>query len=318
MKIKIECCDNLTMLKNIPDGKINLHYWDILYGTNSKDIKDYNDCLFKNPKEAVEFYKPRFEEMYRTLSPNGSVYIHCDWHLSHYMKVLLDEIFGYENFRNDVIRICTNAKNNSSNFGRIYDNILYYVKDNKNYIFNPPTESKTDAELQSYNKTDTNGEKYTTVSLHAKGVTKNGETGKPWNSSHGIIELPSGRHWATSHKWMDDLDRDGLLEWSKNNNPRKKLYAKDYLEKPMQNIINMKSIGGNEYYKNGEYDTQKPLELLRLIIQTSSNENDIVSDMFLGSGTTAVASQELNRNFIGCDINDKAVEITNNRLVIST
>lgn len=316
MKYKIECEDNLEMLKNIPDGKVNLHYWDILYGTNSKDIKDYNDCLFKTPKEAIDFYRPRFEEMYRTLSSNGSIYIHCDWHLSHYLKVLLDEIFGYDNFRNDIIRQCTNAKNNSNNWGRIYDNILYYVKDSKNFVFNNPTLSKSDSELQSqYNKVNSDGERYTTVPLHAKGITKSGETGKDWNSkSHGLVKLPSGRHWATSHDWMERLDEEGLIEWSKNGNPRKILYAKDYLDRPMQNMINLKSIGGNEYYQTGEYDTQKPLELLRLIVQTSSNEGDLVADMFLGSGTTAVACQELNRNFIGCDVNKKAVDITLNRL----
>jgi adenine-specific DNA-methyltransferase len=316
MKYKIECKDNLEMLRNIPGGKVNLHYWDILYGTNSKDIKDYNDCLFKTPQEALDFYRPRFEEMYRTLSSDGSVYIHCDWHLSHYLKVLLDEIFGYDNFRNDIIRQCTNAKNNSKNWGKIYDNILYYVKDNSNYVFNSPTISKTDNELTSqYNKLDKDGNRYTTVPLHAKGETKSGETGKDWNSkSHGLIKLPPGRHWATSHDWMDRLDGDGLIEWSKNGNPRKILYANDYLEKPVQNILNLKSIGGNEYYQTSDYDTQKPLELLRLIIQTSSNENDLVCDMFLGSGTTAIACQELNRNFIGCDINQKAVDITLKRL----
>ena len=138
---KIFQIDNLEFLKLLPDNSIDLIYSDVLYGTNSNDIKDYDDKLFKSSKDVLAFYKPRFIEMKRVLKETGSIYIHCDWHYSHYLKVLMDSIFGIENFKNDIIRQCTNAKNNSKNWGRIYDNILYYTMGD-NYTWNYIMEQK--------------------------------------------------------------------------------------------------------------------------------------------------------------------------------
>ena len=300
--------DNLDVLPKMPNGKVNLIYCDVLYNTKSK-FNDYIDDL-GTPKEAVEWYRPRFVEMHRLLAENGSMYIHCDWHLNSYLRVLLDEIFGYECFKNEIIRQSTNAKNNSKNWGKVYDNILFYVKDPENYIWNEAKEPKIESDLLTqYNKvTSDGGRRYTTIPLHAKGVTKNGETGKDWNSkSHGLVKLPDGRHWATSHVVMDDLDSNGVIEWSKNNVPRKILYADEYGDKHIQNIWDLKSISGES---NISYDTQKPDELLDRIIRASSNEGDLVCDFFMGSGVTALVSKSLNRRFVGCDINIKALELT--------
>ena len=145
---KIYKKDNLELSKMIDSNSVDLIYSDILYGANSKDIKDYDDTLFKTPTDAIKYYKPLFTEFKRILKEDGSLYIHCDWHLSHYMKVLLDQIFGIESFKNDICRQCTNAKNNSKNWGRIYDNILFYTKSPDNYTWNFIMESKTEAELE--------------------------------------------------------------------------------------------------------------------------------------------------------------------------
>jgi DNA modification methylase len=300
--------DNINVLHKMPSNKVNLIYCDVLYNTKSK-FNDYKDDL-GTPKEAVEWYRPRFIEMHRILAENGSLYIHCDWHLNSYLRVLLDEIFGYECFKNEIIRQCTNAKNNSNGWGRIYDNILYYVKDPENYIWNEAKEPKIESDLLAqYNKvTKDGGRRYTTIPLHAKGVTKNGETGRDWHSkTHGVIKLPDGRHWATSHSAMDELDSNGSIEWSKNNVPRKILYADEYGDKHIQNIWDIKSISGDS---NISYDTQKPIELLDRIIRASSNEGHLVCDFFMGSGVTALVSKSLNRKFVGCDINIKSLELT--------
>ena len=308
---KLYCMDNLELLKQLPSNSIDLIYCDILYNTGKK-FKDYDDNL-GTPQEAIEWYDPRLIEMYRVLKSSGSIYIHCDYHLNSYIRVLMDNIFGYKMFRNEIIRINCNPKNNSNNFGRIYDNILFYTKSNK-YTFNTPQEPKNEADLiNQFNKINDKGERYTTLPLHAKGETKNGESGQPWESSHGIIYPPKNRHWTTTHYNLNKLDEQGLIEWSINNNPRKIIYAEDYLDKNMQNIFTeFKSMG----YENNivQYDTQKPKSLLDILIRTSSKENDIVADFFMGSGTTIVVANELNRKYVGCDINPKSIEITEKRL----
>lgn len=314
---KIHKIDNLELSKKIPDSKIDLIYADVLYGTNSRDIVDYDDKLFKNPQEAIDWYKPRFIEFHRILKDNGSLYIHCDWHLVHYLKVLLDEIFGFENFKNDICRQCTNAKNNSKNWGRIYDNILFYTKDINEYTWNFIQESKSEAELEKqFNKIDKDGRYYTTVPLHAKGETK-GVTGFDWeHPDRGIIKLPKGRHWATTPEKLLEIDKEGGIAWSKNNVPRRIQYADEYDSKYIQNIWDLKSIGNRQSYinKNGLiYDTQKPYELLKRIILQSSNEEDVVFDPFAGSGTTLEVARDHNRKYIGCDITDKSMEICKNK-----
>lgn len=308
---KVYCMDNLELLKQLPNESINLIYCDILYNTG-KNFKDFGDNL-GTPTQAIEWYIPRIEEMYRVLNNTGSIYIHCDWHLNSYIRVLMDKIFGYKMFRNEIVRINCNPKNNSNNYGRIYDNILFYTKSN-NYTFNTPQEPKNEGDIiKQFNKIDKNGRRYTTTPLHAKGETKNGESGMPWNSSHGLIYPPKNRHWRTTHDKLSELDNSGLIEWSSNNNPRKIIYADDYLDKNMQNIFTeFKSMG----YENNfvEYDTQKPKSLLDMLIRTSSNEGDLVADFFCGSGTSLVVAKELGRNYLGCDINPRAIEITNKRL----
>lgn len=319
MKIlnKIHLLDNLEISKKIPENSIDLIYADVLYGTNSKDIKDYDDKQFANPQEALDFYEPRFIEYKRILKENGSIYIHCDWHLSHYLKVLMDKIFGYNNFKNDICRQCTNAKNNSKNCGRIYDNILYYTMSEKDYTWNYIQESKTDAEIEKqFNKFTEEGRRFTTVPLHAKGET-NGVTGFDWeHPERGTITLPKGRHWATTPEKLMGLDEQGIVAWSKNNVPRRIQFADEYDSKFVQNIWDLKSTGSRQSYINKGgliYDTQKPYELLKRIILQSSNEGDIVFDPFNGSAVTCEVARDHNRKFIGCDIMEKSMVISESK-----
>ena len=309
---KIHLCDNLELLKSLPDKSVDLIYSDILYATGSI-FADYADMKW-NPEDVKSFYMPRIKEMHRILKDDGSIYIHCDWHINHWIRIIMDKFFGYQNFKNEIIRQCTNAKNNSKNWGRIYDNIIFYTKSDV-YTWNEMKEPKLDSSLETtYNKVDPDGERYTTVALHATGETKNGETGRHWYSkNHGLVNLPKGRHWATSHTQMEELDEMGLLEWSKNNVPRKKLYMKDYSDKHIQNFWDLKSVNKN-YYDTKAYSTEKPIELLDRIIRASSNEGDVVADFFMGGGTTPVVAKTLNRKYIACDINPTAYNLTKERL----
>lgn len=142
----VYCIDNLEMLKIINECSINLIYCDILYNTG-KSFTDYNDNL-GTPQDAIEWYRPRFEQMKRVLTNDGLLYIQCDYNLSHYIKILLDEIFGINNFRNEIIWYYNSAPRKKKDFGKRHDTIfrysksdIYYFNENSQYIRQPYSET---------------------------------------------------------------------------------------------------------------------------------------------------------------------------------
>ena len=300
-------------------GKIDLIYIDPPFATNgtftigkerastiSRSFKDdiaYTDTLIG--EEFLEFLRERLIIAHELLSKKGSIYLHIDYKIGHYVKIIMDEIFGTDNFRNDITRIKCNPKNFSRKaYGNIKDLILFYSKTSKP-IWNEPfvPYSKEDI-CRLYKKVDKNGQAYTTVPLHAPGETKNGVTGNKFKG----IEPPKGRHWRTSPEELEKLDEQGLIEWSANGVPRRKIFAKEQKGKRMQDIWDFKD------YQYPVYPTEKNLDLLKHIIKTSSNENSIVMDFFCGSGTTLLAAQELGRKWIGIDQSEQAITIAKNRL----
>ena len=239
------------------------------------------------------------------LSDKGSIYLHIDYKIGHYVKIIMDEIFGIENFRNDITRIKCNPKNfNRNAYGNIKDLILFYSK-TKNNIWNSPQVpySKDDIE-RLFKKIDSNGRRYTTIPLHAPGETKQGSTGEEFNG----IKPPIGRHWRCAPSELKLLDEQGLIEWSKNGVPRKIIYADEKSGKKMQDIWEYK----DPQYPN--YPTEKNLDLLKNIISASSNPDSIVLDFFCGSGTSLIAAELLNRKWIAIDKSTKAIEIAQKRL----
>ncbi|MCQ2740320.1 MAG: site-specific DNA-methyltransferase, partial [bacterium] len=240
------------------------------------------------------------------LSDNGSIYLHIDYKIGHYVKVLMDEIFGIENFRNDITRIKCNPKNfDRSAYGNIKDLILFYSK-TKNVIWNNPTVSYTDKDINKlFPKIDRNGRRYTTIPLHAPGETKNGLTAQEFKG----IKPPQGRHWRCSPDELEKLDELGLIEWSANGVPRKIIYADEKSGKKMQDIWEYK----DPQYPS--YPTEKNIDLLKNIITASSNENSYVLDFFCGSGTTLLAAEQLGRKWIGIDLSKKAIQISENKIL---
>lgn len=300
-------------------GKIDLIYIDPPFATkgvftigedrvstissSKNDDVAYMDTMIG--EEFLEFLRERLYLAKELLSENGSIYLHIDYKIGHYVKIIMDEIFGKENFRNDITRIKCNPKNFSRKaYGNIKDLILFYSK-SKNPIWNEPFIPYTEEDLKKlYKKIDENGRFYTTVPLHAPGETKNGITGEAFK---GIMP-PKGRHWRTSPTELEKLDEQGLIEWSSNNVPRRKVFADEQNGKKMQDIWDFKD------YQYPVYPTEKNLDLLKHIIKTSSNENSIVLDFFCGSGTTLQAANELGRNFIGIDKSEKAISVALNKL----
>jgi adenine-specific DNA-methyltransferase len=309
--------DNLPVLRSFMDdhkirGKVRLVYIDPPFGTGSvfrgkrhvsasfKDEIAYHDMPL-SPK-YLEFLRRRLIFLYDILAEDGSIYVHIDIEAAHYVKILMDEIFGIKAFLNDIARVKCNPKNfERKAYGNIRDSILFYAKNPGKHIWNEPREPYTAEDVERlFPKVDKDGRRYTTVPLHAPGETVNGPTGQPWRG----IKPPPGRHWRYPPEVLDELDKKGLIEWSSSGNPRLKIYADDYIKKGKR----MQDIWLN--YKDPpypEYPTEKNLEMVMKIIETSSNPDDIVLDAFCGSGTTAVAAEKLRRKWICIDISPIAI-----------
>jgi len=210
-----------------------------------------------------------------------------------------------KNFLNDLTRIKCNPKNfGRKAYGNVKDMILFYSKTG-NHIWNNPKASMSEEDIKRlFKKIDKDGRRYTTIPLHAPGETINGATGQPWK---GMMP-PKGRHWRCSPSKLEELDKQGLIEWSKTGVPRKKIYADENDGKKIQDILEFKDP------QNPSYPTEKNFDLLKLIVNASSSTNSIVLDCFCGSGTTLKAAQELGRNWIGIDKSEEAINVALKKL----
>ncbi|MXY81356.1 MAG: site-specific DNA-methyltransferase [Gemmatimonadetes bacterium] len=263
----------------------------------------YSDRL--KGAEFVEFLRKRLVLLRELLSARGSIYLHIDYKIGHYVKVMMDEVFGMDNFRNDITRIKCNPKNfNRTGYGNIKDLILFYSKTSYP-IWNEPREKYSEKDIEKlFPKTDQKGRRYTTVPIHAPGETERGNSNRPFR---GMMP-PKGRHWRTDVETLEQWDRDGLIEWSATGNPRKVVFADEREGKRVQDIWE---------YKDPQYPmypTEKNNKLLDLIVRTSSNPGSIVLDCFCGSGTTLKSAQQLNRNWIGIDQSEHAIRATVKKL----
>lgn len=313
--------ENLSVLKYLSQnfkGKIDLIYIDPPFATNNvfrigkrsgtisckqNDNIAYADNLTGDV--FFEFLRERLIFAKELLSEKGSIYLHIDYKIGHYIKILMDEIFGIRNFRNDITRIKCNPKNfKRTAFGNIKDLILFYSK-TQTPIWNEPKSPYSEDDIKLlFKKIDKNGRRYTTIPLHAPGETKNGVTALDFKG----IKPPEGRHWRCSPAKLEELDNQGLIEWSENGVPRKIIYADERDGKKMQDIWEFKDP------QYPQYPTEKNIELLQTIINASSNKNSIILDFFCGSGTTLVAADTLERKWIGIDISPKAIQIAKTRI----
>ncbi|MBA7591556.1 hypothetical protein ES708_33715 [subsurface metagenome] len=187
------------------------------------------------------------------------------------------------------------------------DVILFYSKNN-NYIWNDQREEFSEKQIQTlFSKFDEKGRRYTTLPLHGPGETLNGPTGKPWRG----CKPPKGSHWQYPPEKLNELDKEGLIEWSSTGNPRRIYYAEDAIKKgrKRQDIWEFKDPA----YPS--YPTEKNLQMLKVIVEASSKPGDIVLDSFAGSGTALIVAEELGRRWVGIDNSEKAIEVIQKRLL---
>jgi DNA modification methylase len=270
---------------------------------------------------------PRLVELHRVLKPTGSLYLHCDPTASHYLKVMLDVIFGARNFRNEIVWKRTSAHSGARRWGDVHDILLFYSKTEDyhwNTVFQPHEAKHVESK---YTFVDARG-KYMPSDLTGAGRTS-GDSGKPWR---GYDPSALGRHWAvprktveelagkerasqmTTQEKLDLLDAHGYIHWPDRGKgfPRFKKYLSEGTL--IQDVItDIPPINSQARERLG-YPTQKPLALLERIIQASSNAGDTVLDPFCGCGTAIVAAQKLNRRWIGIDITHLAIALIKYRL----
>jgi len=271
----------------------------------------YSDTWKDGTASYLKMIYPRLVLMRELLSEQGSIYVHIDWHVGHYVKVIMDEIFGKENFRNEIVWRRAYSHNDGNRFGIITDNIFFYSKNNK-WIFNKVFIDRSEEEtIEEYPYIDEiTGKRYKSVSMNAAGQ------GEPkYFGERGLLYPPSGTHWRWSQENINLAIEKGLIFFSKNGVPRYKQFADDIEGKQVQNLWTDFMAISSQAKERLEYNTQKPEALLERIIKASSNENSIVADFFAGSGTTGAVAEKLGRKWIMSDIGKPACMIMRKRLI---
>ncbi len=269
----------------------------------------------------------RLIELRRVLKPTGSIYLHCDPTASHYLKIIMDAVFGPENFRSEIAWKRTFAHGSAKRYGPIHDTIYFYAKTDA-YVWTALKQGLSEEYVSKHFRQvdEATGKLFQPISLTGPGI-RHGESGKRWD---GHDPTSVGRHWAlpgaivrqlglvsaTSHQALDALNAAGRIYWPKKEGgvPRLKWYVDDAVGSAIPDFwADIPPIGAKAAERLG-YPTQKPEALLERIISASSNEGDVVLDPFCGCGTSIAAAQKLGRRWIGIDITHLAVNLIKVRL----
>lgn len=313
--------DNLAVLASLLQdksilNKVKLIYIDPPYATGgifkSRSQQDaYTDLL--SGAEYIEFLRHRLILLHEILAEDGSIYVHLDANMAFHVKIIMDELFGEKNFRSWITRKKCNPKNYTrKTYGNIADFILFYSKSD-NYIWHRPYDQWVPENAKReypYVEKET-GRRYKKVPIHAPG-TRNGATGKSWR---GMLP-PPGKHWQYTPAKLDEMDAKGEIYWSPTGNPRRKIYLDQSLGKPAQDIWLDFRDAHNQNIEITGYPTEKNPDLLRRIIQASSNPGDLILDCFAGSGTTLEIASQLDRRWIGIDNSHQAINTILKRFTI--
>ncbi len=246
---------------------------------------------------------PRLALMRELLSEKGTIYVHIDWHVGHYVKIFLDEIFGKDNFRNEVIWQTQNKKSNDR-YANNHANIYIFSK-SKNNIFNKQFNDYTEDDLKRFQNKDFRG-LYQLINL----AKPDGSAGYYYNWKNA--RTPD-RGWRCPQSTMEQLENEDRLHYTSTGQPYRKMYLEDAEGIPLHDVwTDIGRLGSKETIG---YSTQKPQKLLERIINASSNENSIVADFFGGSGTTATVAEKLGRRWISSDIGKPSIMVQRKRLI---
>ncbi|MHB1795829.1 MAG: DNA methyltransferase [Acidobacteriaceae bacterium] len=318
----IYCGDNLDQLRKLPDACVDLIYIDPPFNSNrnyevfwgeTKEKRSFED-RHESTQAYIEFMRPRCVELARVLKKTGSFYYHCDWHASHYVKVMLDQIFGENSFVNEIIwkrqSSHNDAKQGSKHLGRIHDTLFLY-SGGEDYFFKHLYRPYDEDYLEKFYKhvEPETGRRYQLGDLGAPGGAAPSK-GNPHYEFLGVT-----RYWRYSQENMQELHNQGRIVQTKPGAvPRYKRYLDEGQGVPLGSTWDdIKPLQSHDIERLG-YPTQKPLKLMERILEISSRPNDIVLDAFCGCGTALVAAQNLGRQWIGIDISPTSCRLMAKRL----
>lgn len=269
----------------------------------------YSDTWQDGTASYLSMLIPRLCLMKELLSPRGTLYLHIDWHVGHYVKIALDEIFGRDHFLNEIVWQRTFSKGASVKFGQIHDNILIYTKSD-DYYFKPQYKPHSDSYIKShYGQVDDCGRKFRLVTLSGAGP------GPARRFGDKMIDPPPGRHWAWSQERIDQSLADGKIVFTSSGQPNIKQYLDEMEGSPILSIWDDIPPVNPASKELLGYNTQKPLSLIERIIDASCPSDGIVADFFAGSGTTAAAAEKQSKRWIVSDLGKPACMITRKRLI---
>jgi adenine-specific DNA-methyltransferase len=267
--------------------------------------KAYRDTWGKGLDSYMQWFYETALLLKELLTDDGSIYVHLDWHVCHYAKAVLDEVFGYENFRNEIIWKRSTAHSDSGKFGNLHDTILFYSK-NEKHTFNTIYDPYSEDYVKTYYRHKDDKGVFLDRDLSAKGLQGGGYK-YSWKGKSGL--------WRCPEETMKRYETENKLYYTKNGTPRMKQYMDDMPGVPAQDIWTNIFAVNSQANERVEYSTQKPEALLDRIIKASSNDGDLVLDCFCGSGTTAAASEKLNRRWITCDLGRFAIHTARKRFL---
>ena len=274
-----------------------------------EEIRAFEEKMYGDIWDKERYLNWMYENlmaMKSVMSEEASIYVHLDYHIGHYVKILMDEIFGEDNFRNEIIWKRATAHSDAEFYGNNFDCIFFYTKSQSGYTFNPMFTEYDESYAARFKRTDPDGRRWDDRDLTAKGLQGGGYT----YEYKGVTSL-----WRCPIETMERLDKEGRLYFTSKGGIRRKLYMDELPGMPTQSIWADIFPVNSQAEERVDYATQKPEALLERIIRASSNEGMLVADFFGGSGVTAAVANKLGRNFIHCDIGINSIQTARDRLL---
>lgn len=269
----------------------------------------YRDTWGKGADSFIAMIYERLALMRDLLAEDGSIYVHCDWRVNSHIRLVLDEVFGAKNFKNEITWKRTSAHSSANRYGANTDTILFYSRTDK-FLFNQIYQKYDSEYVTRFKYEDVDGRKWVDFDLTGAGAGPSRVFG-----DKGEIAPKKGRHWAYDQEGIDKLLAEDRIYWTRNGTPRLKIYLEEQQGIPCQAFWNDIDPVNSQAIERASYPTQKPEALLNRIIKASSNEGDLVADFFCGSGTTAAMAEKLGRKWIATDLGKFAIHTTRKRMI---
>ena len=269
----------------------------------------YRDTWGRGADSFISMIYERLVLMRDLLTPNGSIYVHCDPRVNAYIRLVMNEVFGQERFRNEIVWQRTTSRKGINQLGRVHDLVYFYSRD-ENPIWNPPSTPQTEENVRGHDiLIDPDGTVHRLSDLSGAG------TGPARIFAGESISPTQGRHWAYDQAGIDDLIARGRIAFSKNGKPRLKTPLSELEGVALHDVWSDLTALNSAADERVAYPTQKPESLLERVIKASSREGDLVADFFAGSGTTSAVAEKLGRKWIVTDLGKFAIHTTRKRLI---